>query len=88
METQYSGEPQTPYIQVFSLYILALVANSLLPGTVPSARWVRMIVAKAPTRASNCCIMQAEPALQLSRRSMPTDATEVSVQFLSPLEAL
>lgn len=88
METQYSGEPHTPYIQVFSLYILALVANSLLPAAVPSACWMRMNVAKAPTRASNCCIMLAEPPLQMSRRAMPTDATEVSVQFLSPLEAL
>lgn len=94
METQYSREPQTPYIQVFSVHILALdqssalVPTSLLPGAVPSAYWVRMNVAKAPTRASSCCIMQAEFPLQLSRRAIPTDTTEVNVQFLSLLEAL
>lgn len=93
-DIQYSREPQTPYIQVFSLHILALdqssalVPKSLLPGAVPSACWVRMNVAKAPTRASSCCIMQAESPLQLSSRAIPTDATEVSVQFLSLLEAL
>lgn len=47
-----------------------------------------MNVAKTPNRASSSCIVQAEPSLQPSRQAIPTDTTEVSVPFLSPLEDL
>lgn len=49
----------------------ALVSKGLLPGAVPSEGWVRMNVARAPTRASSNCIMQPESLLQLSRQAMP-----------------